>query len=116
MTVKELDNYYMQQEEPVRGCFLALRDIILAQDEHIVPAWKWRLPFFFYKKEMFCYLSFHKKYKQPYLAIMDGNQIDHSALLAEDRKRIKIMLIDPAKDIPIKVIQDILGRAIEILY
>ena len=112
MTVKELDSYYMQHQEPVRGCLLALRDIILAQDENIVPAWKWRLPFFYYKRGMLCYLYFHKKYQQPYLAIMDGNRIDHPALLAEDRKRIKIMLVDPNVDLPIETISEILRQAI----
>ena len=114
--MKELDNYYMQQEEPVRGCLLALRRVILAQDEHIVPAWKWQLPFFFYKNEMFCYLSFHKKFKLPYLAIVDGNQLDHPALLAENRKRIKIMLIDPEKDLPIGTIEEVLQRALALYH
>lgn len=112
--MKELDNYYMQQEEPVRGCLLALREIILAQDKNIAPAWKWRLPFFYYKKEMFCYLSFHKKYQQPYLAIVDGNRIDHPALLTENRKRMKIMLIDAEQDLPIETIEEILGRALNL--
>jgi len=110
--VKELDSYYMQHQEPVRGCLLALRDIILAHDENIVPAWKWQLPFFFYKKRMLCYLYFHKKYKKPYLAIMDGDQINHPALLAEDRKRVKILLIDAGEDLPMETIEEILGAAI----
>ncbi len=110
--MKELDHYYMQQEEPVRGCLLALREIILAQDENLSPAWKWRLPFFYYKKQMFCYLSFHKKYKQPYLAIVEGRQLDHPALLAENRTRIKIMLIDPEEDLPVETIEEILQQAL----
>ncbi len=112
--MKELDDYYMQQEEPVRGCLLALRDIILAQDTEITPAWKWRLPFFYYKKEMYCYLSIHKKTKLPYLAIVDGKLIDHPALLAEDRKRIKIMLIEPEEDLPVETIEEILRQAIDL--
>lgn len=113
--MKELDHFYMQQEEPVRGCLLALRETILAQDKNIVPAWKWRMPFFFYKKRMLCYLSYHKKRKPPYLALVDGNRIDHPALLAENRTRMKIMLIDPQEDLPIEIIVDILGQAIELL-
>lgn len=112
--MKELDNYYMQQEEPVRGCLLALREIILAQDKDIVPAWKWRLPFFYHKKKIFCYLSYHKKHRKPYLAIVEGRQIDHPALLAENRTRIKIMLLDPHQDLPIETIEDILQRAIRL--
>ena len=112
--MRELDNFYMRQDEPIRGCFLALREIILSQDKNIVPAWKWQLPFFYFKKEMYCYLSFHKKYKKPYLAIVDGHLVEHPALLAEKRKRIRIMLVDPEKDLPIETIEEILRMAIQL--
>ncbi|MPR32023.1 DUF1801 domain-containing protein [Salmonirosea aquatica] len=110
--MKELDHYFMQQEEPVRGCLLALREVILSANDSITPAWKWRLPFFYYKKKMLCYLSFHKKHKKPYLAIVEGRQIDHPALLAENRTRMKIMLIDPNEDLPMETIQAILQQAL----
>ncbi|WP_373514515.1 DUF1801 domain-containing protein [Persicitalea sp.] len=110
--MKELDNYFMQQEEPVRGCFLALHEIILAQDENLATAWKWQMPVFYYKKKMFCYLFFHKKYKLPYLALVEGRQLDHPALLAENRTRIKIMLIDPTKDLPMETIEEVLQQAL----
>lgn len=68
---------------------------------------------FFYKKRMLCYLYSHKKCKQPYLAITDGNQIDHPALLVENRKRVKIILIDPEEDLPVATIREILRQAID---
>jgi hypothetical protein len=110
--MKELDSYYLQQPEPRRGCLLALREIILSLDENISPAWKWSLPFFYYKKRMFCYLSFHKKYKQPYLALVEGHRFTHPELLAESRSRMKILLIDPEKDLPLELINQLLREAI----
>lgn len=33
--MKQLDDFYLEQEEPVKGVFLALREIILRQDKDI---------------------------------------------------------------------------------
>lgn len=110
--MKELDNFYFKQDEPVKNCLLALRDIILAQDKNITNKLKYGMPFFCYKNKMFCYLWVHKKYKQPYIGIVEGNRFDHPKLIMENRSRMKIMLIDPDKDIPIKEIKGILQKAI----
>lgn len=112
--MKELDHYYLQQEEPVRGCLLALHDIILAHDPNLVAAWKWRMPVFYYKKKMFCYLRYHQTAQLPYLALAEGRQLDHPALLAENRTRFKIMLIDPTEDLPMETIKEILEQALKL--
>ena len=70
------------------------------------------MPFFCFKGKMFCYLWFHKKLKQPYIGIVEGNRFEECFLLQENRSRMKIMLLDPNKDLPIKTIQNILQRAI----
>ncbi len=108
--MKAIDDFYMKQEEPVRSCFLAMKEIICAQDKEIVSTLKYGMPFFVYKGKMFCYLWFHKKYKQPYLGIVEGKHIKHPLLIQEKRLRMKIMLLDPEKDLPIKTIQRILKK------
>ena len=54
--MKALDDFYLQQNEPVKSCLLALREIILSQDADITNALKYGMPFFCYKGKMFCYL------------------------------------------------------------
>lgn len=108
----DLDNFYLQQSEPIRSCLLALREIILSQDKDIVNAWKYGMPFFCFRGKMFCYLWIHKKYKQPYLGIVEGKRFDHPALVIEKRSRMKIMLFDPTQDLPIDTINSILQQAI----
>jgi hypothetical protein len=108
----EPDNFYLQQDEPIKSCLLALRDIILSQDKEIVSAWKYGMPFFCFRGKMFCYLWIHKKYKQPYLGIVEGQRFNHPALIIEKRSRMKIMLFDPKKDLPIDTISIILQQAI----
>jgi hypothetical protein len=110
--LKPLEEFYLKQQEPVKSCFHALRSIILAQDKNLTDAWKYGMPFFCYKEKMFCYLWTHKKYHQPYIGIVEGKKIEHPDLLQEKRSRMKILLIDPTKDLPVKTIENILKKAI----
>ena len=112
--MRELDNFYLQQDEPTKGTLLALREIILEQDKDVTNAWKYGMPFFCYKGKMFCYLWFHKKYKQPYIGIVEGNRFDEPFLIQEVRSRMKIMLLDPNEDLPLQTIENILQKAINL--
>jgi len=112
--MKEIDNFYMQQNEPVKSCLLALREIILKQDKNISNQLKYGMPFFCYKQKMFCYLWFHKKYKQSYLGIVDGKYFDYPELIVEKRSKMKIMLFDMNKDLPVKSIEKIVQLALKI--
>lgn len=109
-----LDNYYLRQPEPIKSCLLALREIILSQDKEITTAWKYSMPFFCYKGKMFCYLWVHKKSKQPYLGMVEGKRLSHPGLLSEKRSRMKIMMFDPNKDLPIRTIKLIVKQALEL--
>lgn len=109
-----LENYYEQHEEPTKSCLLALRAIILNQDKDIAAAWKYGMPFFCYKGKMFCYLWVHKKYKQPYIGIVEGKHFSEPFLLQEDRSRMKIMLFDANEDLPIQKIEAILQKAVDL--
>ncbi|MEP6751087.1 MAG: DUF1801 domain-containing protein [Bacteroidota bacterium] len=113
--LKPADNFFLQQQEPAKSCFLALRKIILAHNPEIVESWKYGMPFYCYHDKMFCYLWVHKKYKKPYMGIVEGSKVSHPLLIQEKRARMKIMLIDPQKDIPVKIIYGILNAAL-LLY
>jgi hypothetical protein len=81
-------------------------------DKDITERWLYGMPFFYFKGKRFCYLWIHKKQKKPYIGIVDGNKIDDPALLPEKRTRMKILLIDPRKKIPIKKINSILKKTL----
>jgi hypothetical protein len=110
--LKPADNFFQQQAEPSRSCLLALRELILRYDSSIVESWKYGMPFYCYAGKMFCYVWQHKKYKQPYLGIVEGTSVSHPLLLQEKRARMKIILVDPEKDIPVKIIKRILKQAL----
>jgi hypothetical protein len=109
-----LENYYLQQSEPNRSCLLALRDFILTQSKDISSSWKYGMPFFCINGKMFCYLWVHKKYKQPYIGIVEGLKIEHPLLLQEKRNRMKILLIDPEKDIPLKILKPLFKEVLNL--
>lgn len=109
-----LDHFYLQKEEPIKSCLLALREIIISQDKEITSTWKYGMPFFCYKGKMFCYLWVNKKHHQPYIGMVEGKRLDHPDLIIEKRARMKIMTFDPNKDLPIKTIKMILKQAINL--
>lgn len=110
----ELEQFYENQPSELREVYLALRQIILKQDENITPEWKYKLPFFYYKGKMLCYLWYHKSFKMPYISIMDANLLRDERLLMEDRKRAGILLINPNEDLQIDVIEEILQNTLEL--
>ena len=112
MTINQLDNFYLQKDEPIRGCLLALRDIVLKQDAAITQEWKYSMPFFCYKGKMFCYFWISKTTLEPYMGFVEGKHLNHPELVAGDRTRIKILPIDPDEDLPVELIEDIIQHAI----
>lgn len=111
--LRPIDNYFLQKEEPVKSCLQFLREHILRLDSNITESWKYGMPVYCYKGKMFCYLWVHKKFRQPYIGIVEGNKIDHPDLLQEKRARMKILLLDPGKDIPVRKIDTILKQALK---
>ena len=112
--LRPIDNYFLQQEEPAKSCLQFLRVHILKQHSNITEAWKYGMPFYCYNGKMFCYLWVHKNYGQPYLGIVEGKTINHPDLIEEKRARMKILLIDAAKDIPDKKVTAILKDVIKL--
>jgi len=111
----EIVNYYLQQQEPQKSCLLALRDIILRQDTiHITETRKYGMPCFCYTKKMFCYLWTDKKNNEPYILFVEGKHLHHPQLEAGSRSRMKILRINPDKDLPVETIETLLNAALNL--
>jgi len=46
---------------------------------------------------------------------VDGFRMDHPALIAEKRSRMKIMFIEPQEDLPVQDLNEVLKTAISLL-
>jgi Domain of unknown function (DU1801) len=112
--LRPIDNWFLQKEEPVKSCLQFMRQHILSSDGHITEAWKYGMPFYCYKGKMCCYLWVHKKYQQPYIGIVEGAAVQHPDLLQEKRARMKILLLDAKKDLPLQKINSILKQVLEL--
>ncbi len=110
----QLHNFYLDKEEPHKGCLLALRNIILNQDTNIFETQKWGMPCFCYRKKMLCYLWTDKKTDEPYLLLVEGKFLDHPELEKGERSRMKIFRINPHIDLPIRTIESILQQALDL--
>ncbi|MFC4685846.1 DUF1801 domain-containing protein [Epilithonimonas pallida] len=112
--VEKLHSFYLDKEEPNKSCLLALRDIILNQDTAIDETRKWGMPCFCYKKKMFCYLWIDKKTEEPYILMVEGKYLSHPELEEGNRSRMKIFRVNPNKDLPIRTIEGILQKALDL--
>lgn len=108
------ENFYNKQSEINRACFLALRDLILNTDENITETKKYGMPCFCFKNKMFAYLWLDKKIQEPYILFVEGNYLDFPELETGSRARMKILRIDPSKDLPLSTINQILNKALNL--
>lgn len=113
-SLSPIENYFAQKTEPIKGCLLFLRTHIKHFDPRISEEWKYGMPFYYLNKKMFCYLWVHKKHKLPYIGFAEGRQLNHPDLLIEKRARMKILLIHPEKNIPVKTIDSLLKHAVRL--
>jgi hypothetical protein len=111
---QNLHNYYLNKEEPNKSCLLALRRIILDQDPNVTETQKYGMPCFCYKKKMFCYLWTDKKTDEPYILMVEGKYLDHPKLEVGDRSRMKIFRVNASKNLPVKTIETILQKALDL--
>ena len=72
------------------------------------------MPFFYYQNKMLCYLWIHKKYKQVYIGFADGAKMEYVGLISEKRSKMKIFLVDAAKDLPFDCIGELLQMSIDL--
>jgi len=112
--ISELDAFYVNKEEPTRGCLLALRELLHAFDENITETWTHRMPMFRYNGKLFCYLWIDKKTHQPYLGIYRGLEVEHPKLELGTRNKMKIIRFQADKDLPVRTIRTILKAAREL--
>lgn len=114
MQTSALDQFYHNLPEPQQGCFLALRQYISTLHPDISQEWKYKLPFFYFRKKMFCYLWIDKKTKHPYIGFSDGLIMKHPLLIQGDRKRMKIFSVNPEEDLPMETLEAIFEEALQI--
>jgi len=110
--LRKIDHYFLHQEEPAKSCLMALRALLLAFHEEVSEAWRYRMPFYFYKGKRIGYLWKDKKTQFPYIGVVDGQLLDFPQLEQGKRSKMKILTIDPLQDLPVVLIHELLQEMI----
>ena len=106
---QSLDNFFLKIPEPQQSTLLFLRQFLI-EEIKIEESWKFNTPFYYYKGKWFCYLSYSAKRKHEiYIGFVRGYQIEHTHLLSEGRKQIKVYRINPYENIDIKELKKIIS-------
>jgi hypothetical protein len=114
MMLREIDQFFWEKPEPVKGCMEALRRFILSFNADITEAWKYSMPFYYHGEKRLCYLWIEKKTGHPYIGIVNGKLIDYPGLIAEKRSRMKVFILDPNEDLPVEALTELLKLAIQL--
>jgi hypothetical protein len=107
-----LDHYYLKQPEPIQGCLLALKDIILRHDKHITHQRKFQIPFFYYKDKKLAFLWLNKK--KLLMGFIEDKNIHPKQEGIKLKDKYESMVIDPHADIPIDIIITELNKKISL--
>ena len=107
-----LDHYYLKQPEPIQGCLLALKDIIMQLDENITQQRRFQIPFFYYKDKKLSYLWVTKKKIQ--IGFVEDKNIHPKKEGIKLKDKYQSMLINPNDDIPIELILTELNEKIDL--
>lgn len=109
---RELENYYLKQPEPIQGCLLALKSIILSVDKRISHRRAYQIPFFYYEEKKLAFLWVHRK------RLLFGLVTDKSLIEPQEGARRKnkyeMIEVDPKRDIPAEDLIEKLGRQIKL--
>lgn len=96
---QELENYYLKQPEPIQGCLLALRSIILSIDKEISHRRLYQIPFFYYEEKKLAFLWVNRK------KLLFGIITDKSILTfpegVKPKDQYETLEINPSEDIPV---------------
>ncbi len=102
----------MKQPEPIQGCLLALKSIILEVDPNITQQRKFQIPFFYYKDKKLCYLWVTKKKIQ--MGFAEDKSIHPKKEGVKLKDKYEHLIIDANKDIPVKLIVRNLKKTIKL--
>ena len=106
------EDFYLNKAEPAKSCLLAMRNILLSFNDHMMETVKYGMPCFLYKDKVLCYLWMDKKTMKPYFLV--SGKIEHEALERGNRKSMKILAVNPDLDLPMDIIHEILTNAISL--
>lgn len=107
--MKPAEQHILNQPEHLQTIMLHLCAVI----DQVVPEsellFKWKLPFFYYKKKPFCYLNVLKKENAVDLCFMKGHLLKkhRNIMIYKDRKLVASLRFDDLSKVNNKVLSEV---------
>lgn len=111
--MKETDLYLLNQSHVHQEILFYLIDVIEKEVENIELLYKYKIPFFYYKKKSFCYLTVNKKLNYVDLGFVKGYQHKKNLeyLIGEKRNTIKSLRYFKLDSVPHKILKEVIQEA-----
>ena len=104
-----LEDYFEALPEDYREVMLVVRDYLRAAPYGFEEKYKWDTPTYYAGGRYVCYLYYRPKARRAYLGFGRAAGIAHPLLLAEGRAQIRILVLDPGEDVPLRAIGEVLA-------
>lgn len=114
--MKPAEEYILRQPEHFQAIMLHVCAVV----EQIVPEaellFKWKLPFYYYKKKPLCYLNAIKKENAIDLCFIKGHELKkhRELMIVENRKIVTSLRYNDLKTIDSKVLKEVLLEAVSL--
>lgn len=111
--MKVTDEYIYRQPEKLRSIMLHLISVFEREIPELVLLFKWGLPYFYYKKKMFCYLAPNHKKGFVDAGFAKGYQLirNQEILVGEKRNTVKSLRYFDLEDIDNAILIDVIKEA-----
>ena len=108
------ETYILNQPEPYRSILLHLQVIVETTIPEVELLYKYRIPFYYYKKRPFCFLNASHKKQFVDICFVRGNQITihQDLLVTEKRKKMASLRYKSIEDIDNVILIDVLKNVL----
>lgn len=108
------ENYILKQPEPYRSMLMHLQVVVENTTPEVVLLYKYRIPFYYYKKRPFCFLNASHKNQFVDICFARGNQITthQDQLVTEKRKKMASLRYKSLEEINDEVLIEIIKNVL----
>lgn len=108
------ENYILKQPEPYRSMLLHLQVIVENTIPEVALLYKYRIPFYYYKKRPLCFLNASHKNQFVDICFARGNQITihQDQLVTEKRKKMASLRYKSLEEVNDKVLIEIIKNVL----
>lgn len=108
------ETYILNQPEPYRSILLHLQVIVETTIPEVELLYKYRIPFYYYKKRPLCFLNASHKKQFVDICFVRGNQITihQDLLVTEKRKKMASLRYKSIEDIDNAFLIDVLKNVL----